>query len=366
MPGFLGEIENAQHAVQIADEIGYPVMIKASAGGGGKGMRIANSREEVAEGLRPREVGSEILVRRRPRLHREVHRQSAPHRNPGARRQARQRHLSGRARMLDPAPQPEGHRGSAVAAARREDAPQDGRAGRRAGQGGGLRFSAGTVEFVAGQDKSFYFLEMNTRLQVEHPVTELDHRHRPRRADDPRRRGRDAGARSRTMCKLSGWAVESRIYAEDPTRNFLPSIGPPREVSPAGRRPARRRHRAQRHRRLRGRRNLDVLRSDDRQARDARGDRASAIDAQARALDAFVIDGIRHNIPFLSSLMQHPRWRWGIFRPASSRRNIPTASRRCRRRARRPMCSRASRPRSTMSTTSASASSPARCARRRR
>ena len=91
--------------------------------------------------LRARQVGGEVLVRRRPRVHREVHRRSAPHRDPGARRQARQRHLSRRARMLDPAPQPEGHRGGAVAAARRGDAQEDGRAGGRAGEGGRLRLA---------------------------------------------------------------------------------------------------------------------------------------------------------------------------------------------------------------------------------
>jgi propionyl-CoA carboxylase alpha chain len=172
VPGYLGVIEDEKHAVKIADEIGYPVMIKASAGGGGKGMRIApfEIRGRRRASRSPRR--GQVLVRRRPRLHREIHRRSAPHRDPGARRQARQRDLSRRARMLDPAPQPEGDRGGAVAAARRDHAPQDGRAGGRAGQGRELRFGAGTVEFVAGQDKSFYFLEMNTRLQVEHPVTE--------------------------------------------------------------------------------------------------------------------------------------------------------------------------------------------------
>ena len=139
VPGHLGVIDDEKHAVKIADEIGYPVMIKASAGGGGKGMRIAHVAGRGGGRLRAREVGGEVLVRRRPRVHREIHRRSAPHRNPGARRQARQRHLSRRARMLDPAPQSEGHRGSAVAAARRGDAQEDGRAGGRAGEGRRLR-----------------------------------------------------------------------------------------------------------------------------------------------------------------------------------------------------------------------------------
>ena len=126
--------------------------------------------------------------------------------------------------------------------------------------------SAGTVEFVAGQDKSFYFLEMNTRLQVEHPVTEL-----VTGIDLVEQMIRVAAgeklALKQSDVKLTGWAVESRVYAEDPYRNFLPSTGrltryrPPAETQP------RRRHGAQRHRRHRGRRDLDLLRSDDRQAR---------------------------------------------------------------------------------------------------
>ena len=119
VPGYIGEIDDVKHAVKIADEIGYPVMIKASAGGGGKGMRIAWNAKEVEEGFhasrnpkpRPASATTACFIEKfivNPRhIEIQVHR-----------RQARQRHLSGRARMLDPAPQPEGHRGSAVAAAR--------------------------------------------------------------------------------------------------------------------------------------------------------------------------------------------------------------------------------------------------------
>ncbi len=128
-----------KQADKIADEIGYPVMIKASAGGGGKGMRIAHSRARGGGRVRPRPLGGEIELRRRPRLHREIHHRSAPRRNPGVRRQARPCHLSRRARMLDPAPQPESHRGIAEPAARRSNAQENGRAGGRAGQGGRLR-----------------------------------------------------------------------------------------------------------------------------------------------------------------------------------------------------------------------------------
>ena len=117
-PAISASSRTTTQAAKIADEIGYPVMIKASAGGGGKGMRIAHSPRRSCGRFCPRPLGSEIQLRRRPRLHREIHHRSAPCRNPGAGRQARQCHLSRRARMLDPAPQPEGHRGIAEPAAR--------------------------------------------------------------------------------------------------------------------------------------------------------------------------------------------------------------------------------------------------------
>ena len=236
VPGHLGVIADDAQAVQIADEIGYPVMIKASAGGGGKGMRIAHSRDEVAGGLCPRPLGGQILVRRRPGVHREIHHRSAPYRDPGARRQARQRDLSRRARMLDPAPQPEGRRGGAEPAARsRRPAPpwasRRSRWPRRCGYD-----SAGTVEFVAGQDKSFYFLEMNTRLQVEHPVTEL-----VTGIDLVEQMIRVAAGEQLAIAqgdvKLHGWAVETRIYAEDPIATSCPRSAGSRATA---RRPRRR------------------------------------------------------------------------------------------------------------------------------
>jgi propionyl-CoA carboxylase alpha chain len=170
--------------------------------------------------------------------------------------------------------------------------------------------SAGTVEFVAGQDRSFYFLEMNTRLQVEHPVTEMV-------------TGIDlveemirvaAGERLRITqsdVRLKGWSVESRIYAEDPTRNFLPSTGRLVTYRAPGE----------------GKADGVSVRNDTGVAEGGEisiyydpmiaklvthaPTRTQAIEAQARALDAFAIEGIRHNIPFLSALMQHPRWREG-------------------------------------------------------
>jgi propionyl-CoA carboxylase alpha chain len=166
------------------------------------------------------------------------------------------------------------------------------------------------VEFVASQDRSFYFLEMNTRLQVEHPVTELvtgidlvEQMIRVAAGEKLKIRQADV--------KLTGWAVESRVYAEDPYRNFLPSIGrltryrPPQEGSAHG----------------------GTVRNDTGVFEGAEismyydpmiaklvthaATREAAIDLQADALDAFVIDGVEHNIPFLAALMQHPRWREG-------------------------------------------------------
>src|SRR5438876_550154 len=170
--------------------------------------------------------------------------------------------------------------------------------------------SAGTVEFVAGQDKSFYFLEMNTRLQVEHPVTEL-----VTGIDLVEQMIRVAAGEKLSLAQkdvaLTGWAVESRVYAEDPFRNFLPSIGrlvkyrPPAEVSLDG---------------ITVRNDTGVqeggeisIHYDPMIAKlvTHAPSRAAAIEAQSNALDAFYVDGIRHDIPFLSALMHHPRWREG-------------------------------------------------------
>ncbi|MDU0959960.1 MAG: biotin/lipoyl-containing protein, partial [Bradyrhizobium sp.] len=170
--------------------------------------------------------------------------------------------------------------------------------------------SAGTVEFVAGQDKSFYFLEMNTRLQVEHPVTEL-----VTGIDLVEQMIRVAAGEKLALAQkdvaLTGWAVESRVYAEDPFRNFLPSIGrlvkyrPPAESKVDG---------------ITVRNDTGVQEGGEisiyydpmiAKLVTHAPSRAAAIEAQSTALDAFYVDGIRHNIPFLSALMNHPRWREG-------------------------------------------------------
>jgi propionyl-CoA carboxylase alpha chain len=306
VPGHLGIIESPEHAVEIADGIGYPVMIKASAGGGGKGMRIAYSSAEVAEGFAraKSEAASSfgddrVFVEKfivEPR-HIEIQVLGDKHGNViylGERECSIQRRNQ---KVVEEAPSPlldeatrrkMGEQAVALAKAVNYD-------------------SAGTVEFVAGQDKSFFFLEMNTRLQVEHPVTEMitgvdlvEEMIRVAYGEKLRMTQADV--------KLDGWAVESRVYAEDPTRNFLPSTGrlvtyrPPAE-GPDG----------------------------DATVRNDTGvfeggeisiyydpmiaklvthapTRLAAIEAQGRALDAFAIDGIRHNIPFVSALMHHPRW----------------------------------------------------------
>ena len=309
VPGFLGVIEDADHAVKISDEIGYPVMLKASAGGGGKGMRIAYSRDEVKEGFErskseakssfgdDRMFVEKFIVNPR---HIEIQVLGDKHGNViylGERECSIQRRNQ---KVIEEAPSPlldeatrrkMGEQAVALAKAVNYD-------------------SAGTVEFVAGQDRSFFFLEMNTRLQVEHPVTEL-----VTGVDLVEQMIRVAAGETLAIKQsdvhLKGWAVESRIYAEDPTRNFLPSTGrlvkyrPPVEGHEDG---------------VTVRNDTGVFEGGEisifydpmiAKLVTHAGDRLTAIEAQARALDAFVIDGIRHNIPFLASLMQHERWRKG-------------------------------------------------------
>ncbi|KYG18837.1 acetyl-CoA carboxylase, partial [Bradyrhizobium sp. AT1] len=309
VPGYLGVIEDDRHAVKIADEIGYPVMIKASAGGGGKGMRIAHSTAEVAEGFNLAKAEAKasfgddrVFVEKfivDPR-HIEIQVLGDKHGNViylGERECSIQRRNQ---KVIEEAPSPlldeatrrkMGEQAVALAKAVNYD-------------------SAGTVEFVAGQDKSFYFLEMNTRLQVEHPVTEL-----VTGVDLVEQMIRVASGEKLALTQkdvtLTGWAVESRLYAEDPFRNFLPSIGrlvkyrPPAEASHDG---------------ITIRNDTGVqeggeisIHYDPMIAKlvTHAPSRAAAIEAQATALDSFYVDGIRHNIPFLSALMHHPRWREG-------------------------------------------------------
>ncbi len=309
VPGHLDVIADADEAVAIAEAIGYPVMIKASAGGGGKGMRIAWSRDEVIEGfararseakssfgderlfiekfiVEPRHIEIQVLGDKHGNVIHLAEREcSIQRRNQKVVEEAPSPLLDEPTRRLM------GDQAVALARAVGYD-------------------SAGTVEFVAGQDRSFYFLEMNTRLQVEHPVTELvtgidlvEQMIRVAAGEKLRIKQSDI--------KLNGWAVETRIYAEDPYRNFLPSIGrlityrPPQEKSERG---------------VTVRNDTGVYEGGEislhydpmiaKLVTHAWG-RDEAITVQAHALDAFAIHGIRHNIPFLSALMQHPRWRSG-------------------------------------------------------
>jgi propionyl-CoA carboxylase alpha subunit len=309
VPGHLGVIGDEKHAIEIAQEIGFPVMIKASAGGGGKGMRIAHSKAEVAEGFaRARSEAKSSFGDDRvfiekfitdPR-HIEIQVLSDKHGNVihlGERECSIQRRNQ---KVIEEAPSP-----LIDAGTRRKMGTQAVALARAVGYD-----SAGTVEFVVGQNKSFYFLEMNTRLQVEHPVTEL-----VTGIDLVEQMIRVAAGEKLAIqqndVKLAGWAVESRIYAEDPERNFLPSVGrlvryrPPAEAQADG----------------------VTLRNDTGVYEGGEisihydpmiaklvthaPTRAAAIAAQADALDAFAIDGVRHNIPFLAALMAHPRWRAG-------------------------------------------------------
>jgi propionyl-CoA carboxylase alpha chain len=309
VPGHLGVIKDEKQAAKIADEIGYPVMIKASAGGGGKGMRIAHSRVEVADGFaRARSEAKSSFGDDRvfiekfitdPR-HIEIQVLGDKHGHViylGERECSIQRRNQ---KVLEESPSP-----LLDGATRKKMGEQAVALGKAVGYD-----SAGTVEFVAAQDKSFFFLEMNTRLQVEHPVTEL-----VTGIDLVEQMIRVAAGEplklKQSDIKLSGWAVESRVYAEDPYRNFAPSIGrlvryrPPAEGVHDG---------------VTVRNDTGVTEGGEislyydpmiaKLVTHAKT-RIAAIDAQADALDAFTIEGIRHNIPFLAAIMGHPRWRAG-------------------------------------------------------
>ncbi len=309
VPGHLGEISDSAHAVRIAKEVGYPVMIKASAGGGGKGMRVAYNDAECAEGFglaRSEAKASfgddRIFIEKfieNPR-HIEIQILGDKHGNIvylGERECSIQRRNQ---KVIEEAPSP-----LLDEKTRKAMGEQAVALSRAVGYD-----SAGTVEFVAGQDKSFFFLEMNTRLQVEHPVTEMI-----TGIDLVEQMIRVAAGEKlpfkQADIRLNGWAVESRIYAEDPYRNFLPSIGRLTRYRP----PAE------------GRLEGGTVRNDTGVFEGGEismyydpmiaklvthaPTRLAAIDLQAQALDAFAIDGIQHNIPFLTALMQHPRWRSG-------------------------------------------------------
>ena len=319
VPGYMGLIEDADEAVKISNQIGYPVMIKASAGGGGKGMRIAWNDEEAREGFQSSKneaansFGDDrIFIEKfvtQPR-HIEIQVLCDAHGNGiylGERECSIQRRNQ---KVVEEAPSPfldpETRRAmgeQAVALA----------------QAVGYT-SAGTVEFIVDGEKNFYFLEMNTRLQVEHPVTELI-----TGVDLVEQMIRVAGGEPLSITQddvqLKGWAIENRLYAEDPYRGFLPSIGrltryrPPAEVA-AG--PL-----------LVNGKWQDDASEGPTAVRNDTGvfeggeismyydpmiaklctwapTRDEAIEAMRIALDGFELEGIGHNLPFLSAVMDHP------------------------------------------------------------
>ena len=311
VPGHLGVIEDADEAEKIADEIGYPVMIKASAGGGGKGMRIAYSRDEVAEGFASSKSEAKssfgddrIFIEKyieEPR-HIEIQVLGDKHGNVihlGERECSIQRRNQ---KVIEEAPSPfldaktrAAMGAESVALAKAVDYD-----------------SAGTVEFIVDKDSNFYFLEMNTRLQVEHPVTELitglDLVEQMLKVAA----GEKLAIKQKDV-KLNGWAIESRIYAEDPARNFLPSTGRLVRFQPPEL----------------GTENGITTRLDTGVGEGGEisvyydpmiakllthaPKRLEAIKQMGRALDAFAIEGFRHNIPFLAVVMRNKRWREGEF-----------------------------------------------------
>ena len=309
VPGHMDLIDDAKHAVTISNKIGYPVMIKASAGGGGKGMRIAWNDEEAIEGFArsKSEAASSfgddrIFIEKfvvEPR-HIEIQVLADQHGNCvylGERECSIQRRNQ---KVIEEAPSPFLDEKTRVAMGEQSCA---------LAQAVGYT-SAGTVEFIVDKEKNFYFLEMNTRLQVEHPVTELitgiDLVEQMIRVAN----GEKLNVKQNSI-KLNGWAMESRLYAEDPYRNFLPSIGrltryrPPTESVTKE----------------------CVIRNDTGVFEGGEismfydpmiaklctwsTNRKKAISAMENALDRFEIEGIGHNLPFLSAVMSHTRFKSG-------------------------------------------------------
>ncbi len=317
VPGFVGEIRDTEHAVEISNEIGYPVMMKASAGGGGKGMRLAYDEKDVREGfeatkreglnsfgddrvfiekfiLNPRHIEIQILGDQHGNILYLNERECSIQR----------RHQ----KVVEEAPSP-----FVTEKMRKAMGEQCVALARAVGY-----YSAGTVELiVSGADptgESFYFLEMNTRLQVEHPVTEAI-----TGIDLVEQMIRVAAGEKLEMTqddvKIDGWAIENRVYAEDPYRGFLPSTG----------------------RLVRYRTPVPAWKGDERGVDGVRVDagveeggevsifydpmiaklvtwgktRDEAADLQVAALDRFEIEGLGHNIDFVSAIMQHPRFRSG-------------------------------------------------------
>ncbi len=322
VPGFVGEIEDTEHAVRISNEIGYPVMMKASAGGGGKGMRLAYDEKDVREGfeavkreglnsfgddrvfiekfiLNPRHIEIQILGDQHGNILYLNERECSIQR----------RHQ----KVVEEAPSP-----FVTEKMRKAMGEQCVALAKAVGY-----YSAGTVELiVSGADpsgESFYFLEMNTRLQVEHPVTEcitgIDLVEQMIRVA-----AGEKLAFTQDDIKIDGWAIENRVYAEDPYRGFLPSTGRLVRYQPPV-------DGWQDDGEANGRRGIDGVRVDDGVYEGGEVSmfydpmiaklitwgktRDEAADKQIEALDRFEIEGLGHNIDFVSAIMQHPRFRSG-------------------------------------------------------
>ena len=321
VPGYMGVITDADEAVKISNKVGYPVMLKASAGGGGKGMRIAWNDTEAREGFQsskneaansfgddrifiekfvtqPRHIEIQVLADSYGNcIYLNERECSIQRRNQKVIEEAPSPFLSPDVRKAM------GEQSCALA------------------QAVGYT-SAGTVEFIVDRDQNFYFLEMNTRLQVEHPVTELitgiDLVEQMIRVANG-----EALSLTQDEVKINGWAMESRLYAEDPYRGFLPSIGRLTRYRPP----------AESHSRT------AIVRNDTGVVEGGEismfydpmiaklctwaPDRASAIAEMRNALDAFEVEGIGHNIPFLSAVMDHPKFCAGTITTAFIEEEYP-------------------------------------------
>ena len=305
VPGYTDIIRDAEHAVEIAQGIGYPVMLKASAGGGGKGMRVVWNDDDCRDGFERAtneavssfgddRVFAEKFIEE-PR-HIEIQVLADKHGNAiylGERECSIQRRHQ---KVIEEAPSPF-----------LDEATRKAMGEQSIALANAVDYcSAGTVEFIVDANKNFYFLEMNTRLQVEHPVTELvtgqdlvEHMIRVANGETLSLKQEDV--------TLTGWAMETRVYAEDPFRNFLPSIGRlVKYQAPA---------------------ETDSVRVDTGIEEGSEvsmfydpmiaklvtygSDRAEAIEHMANALDAYYIRGVSHNISFLNALIEHPRFKAG-------------------------------------------------------